>query len=413
MNNKIILDSLRNGDVSDNIDLSLCVGFEKEIKEFEKLLIEVNNGQSMVKFLNGEYGAGKSFFLKIIEKLALESNFVVSYIKVKSDYQLGGLKFFYRDLVNGLKSSTESSLDQILDNWLDNLKKSNEIDAYDDYELKYFNQILHQKLHTLKGCTLSFKAAIEKYNFYRNNFEYEKASAILSWLSGNSIPFSEYNDDIDVLGFLKSISSLLKYLKYSGLVVLIDDIETLMIFNQSKRDYAYDYIKNVIDDLNLNNYKSTFVIFAGTPEWYESPVKGIPSFVSLDDMIKNITDTNLENLKWPILDLSGFNESNLKEIIYKLIMVHENAYNWKIFDNIIPIMDVIVSIYLNDASLTGGKVNPRTFTRSFIGVLDTIQQNQSFFDDSNKILELFGEQESSVFDDGIDFEGIDECDDDW
>ncbi len=407
MNNKIILDSLRNGDVSDYIDLSLCIGFENEVKEFEKLLIEVNNGQSIVKFLNGEYGAGKSFFLKIIEKLALESNFVVSYIKFKPNYQNGGLKFFYRDFVNGLRSANESSFEQILDNWLNNLKQSNEIDEYDESDVVFFNQILHNELYGLKGCTLSFKAAIEKYNGYRNNYNFEKALTILSWLSGDSIPFSEYNCDIDVLGFLKSISSLLKHIKYSGLIVLIDDVENMMMFDKYKRYSTYDYIKNIMENLNLNNYKSTFVIFAGTPEWFEQHQKGIPSYESLYDMVKTVLDTDLEYMRKPISNLRGFDKKDLKEIMSKLITVHEDAYNWNVSDKINPVLEDIVSIQVYDSILTGGKVNPRTFIRSFISILDAIQKNQSFFDDSNKILELFGEQKMSDFDD------ISEFDDDW
>lgn len=412
MKNKSILDSLRNGDVSDNIDLSLCVGFDEEIKHFENLLSDVNNGRSIIKFLNGEYGSGKSFFLKIIEKLALENNFVVSYIKFKPNYQNGGLKFFYRDFVNGLKSANESSFEHILNNWLDSLKKSNEIDVYDEFDVEFFNQILHQELYKLNSCSLSFKAAIEKYNSYMNKDKFEEALTILSWLSGDSTLSSKYGEDIDVLGFIMSISSLLNHINYSGLVVLIDDIESVMMFDKFKRDCAYDYIKNIVENLNLNNYKSTFVIFAGTPEWYENPQKGVPSFESLDDMLKRGIDTNLDNLKFPIINLSGFNENNLKKIMYKLVIVHENTYNWKVFDMIDPILEDIVSIHLNDAALTGGKVTPRTFTRSFISVLDTILQNKSLFDDSNKILQLFGEQKTFEFTE-IDFEDIDDFDDNW
>lgn len=413
MKNKSILDSLRNGDVSDNIDLSLCVGFDEEIKHFENLLSDVNNGRSIIKFLNGEYGSGKSFFLKIIEKLALENNFVVSYIKFKPNYQNGGLKFFYRDFVNGLKSANESSFEHILNNWLDSLKKSNEIDVYDEFDVEFFNQILHQELYKLNSCSLSFKAAIEKYNSYMNKDKFEEALTILSWLSGDSTLSSKYGEDIDVLGFIMSISSLLNHINYSGLVVLIDDIESIMMFNKYKRDCAYDYIKNVIENLNLNNYKSTFVIIAGTPEWFENEQKGVPAFESLDDMLKNGIYTNLNNLKKPILNLKGFDETNLKEIIYKLVIVHENAYNWKVFDKINSVLENIVSIYLRSAGLTGCKVTPRIFTRSFISVLDIIQQNQSFFDDSNKILELFGEQETSELSEEIYFEDIDEFDDNW
>jgi hypothetical protein len=161
----------------------------------------------------------------------------------------------------------------------------------------------------------------------------------------------------------------------------------------------------------LGKFQNTLFLFAGTPEWFEQPQKGIPSYEALDDRLKTVLDTDLEDMRTPIFNLKGFDEKNLKEIAGKLTIMHEEAYNWKASDKINPVLDDIVSIHLTDASLTGGKVTPRTFIRSFISVLDTVQQNQSFFKDPNDILEMFNEQEGSG--DDIDFDDIDEFDDDW
>lgn len=91
--------------------------------------------------------------------------------------------------------------------------------------------------------------------------------------------------------------------------------------------------------------------------------------------------------------------------------MHEEAYKWNASDKINPILDDIVAIHVKNAGLTGGKVTPRTFIRSFISVLDTVQQNQSFFKRSSDILEMFNEQEGKG--DDFDFDDLDEFDDDW
>ena len=90
------------------------------------------------------------------------------------------------------------------------------------------------------------------------------------------------------------------------------------------------------------------------------------------------------------------------------MIMHEEAYGWNASDKITPVINDIVAIHINNAKLTGGRVTPRTFIRSFVSVLDTVQQNQSFFNNTDQILELFDEQESN-FEDDID----DIFDDDW
>ena len=144
---------------------------------------------------------------------------------------------------------------------------------------------------------------------------------------------------------------------------------------------------------------------------FENDKKGIPTYEALDDRLKNVLNTDLADMRKPIFDLKGFSESDLKEIAGKLTIMHEEVYKWNASDKINPILDDIVAIHVENAGLMGGKVTPRTFIRSFISVLDTVQQNQSFFKNSSDILEMFREQENSGND--FDFDEIDEFDDDW
>ena len=58
-----ILIALKNGNVPANGARSVCMGREKEVEEFERVLDKVDEDEkAIVKFVNGEFGAGKSFF---------------------------------------------------------------------------------------------------------------------------------------------------------------------------------------------------------------------------------------------------------------------------------------------------------------------------------------------------------------
>ena len=56
-----ILNAIRSGNVPAHGASSICMGRDKEIEEFTRILDDVSNGKAIVKFINGEFGAGNHF----------------------------------------------------------------------------------------------------------------------------------------------------------------------------------------------------------------------------------------------------------------------------------------------------------------------------------------------------------------
>ena len=78
-----ILSSLRGGVISSEDMEFLEVGRDYEIKEFDKIIEKLKNtNNSFIKFIDGDYGEGKSFFLKVISEKTYNKNFVVSQVTV-------------------------------------------------------------------------------------------------------------------------------------------------------------------------------------------------------------------------------------------------------------------------------------------------------------------------------------------
>ena len=96
---------------------------KKKLAEFERLLDKVDKDErAIVKFVNGEFGAGKSFFLKVIEEMAYEKNFVVSWITLSNDVPFNKIDVVYKNIAKNLKCKTGTSLDHIIDRWITGLK---------------------------------------------------------------------------------------------------------------------------------------------------------------------------------------------------------------------------------------------------------------------------------------------------
>ena len=98
-----IIMALKNGNVPAKGASEICIGRENEIEEFRYLLKKVNEGKAITKFINGEFGSGKSFFLKVIEEMAFEDNFVVAKVTLSRDVPFNKFEIVYRNIVMTFK----------------------------------------------------------------------------------------------------------------------------------------------------------------------------------------------------------------------------------------------------------------------------------------------------------------------
>ena len=420
MENEDILMALKNGNVPSKGAKNLCIGRDAEIDEFERLLEKVDDeDKAICKFLNGEFGAGKSFFLKVIEDMAFKDNFVVSWITIGHNLPFNKIDLVYRNIAKTLRCKTGTSLEHILDKWYTQLYNMSSQDTDNDFEKhKLLRERIHDELEETRQFSSTFATAIENYTKLRSEGDDEGASSAVSWLRGDAnIPFSVKKkfgvkgevDKDTALGFLEALSIFIKSVGYSGLVVLIDEVEYIrMLHTQNIRDAAYNYIRDIYDNCNLGKFQSSLFIFAGTPELFEDSKKGIPSYSALDDRIKNVLDTDLVDMRTPVITLRGFDKDNILDVSKKLLDMHSDVYNWDANDKVGPIVENIADEMVSNAGLTGGRVTARDFVRKFITLLDTVEQNQSHFNTTEDILNEFIENTGQIEEDEFD-----EFDDDW
>jgi hypothetical protein len=312
--------------------------------------------------------------------------------------------------VGSLKCKTGTSLEHIIERWLTKLQVM-ALNETDD-PLKQSSIVkdnVHNDLKTARKHSNTFVVAIERYHNAVTTGDFETAKFAQAWLRGDAnIPFNikrkfGVKGDIDrenAFQFLEALSAFLKMIGYSGLVILIDEAEHIMtLHNKKLRDTAYNYIREIYDECNLGRFQNTLFIFAGTPQFFDDPKLGIPSYEALDDRIRDVINSSYKDLRKQILQLEGFDRENLIDIAKKLLSMHQEVYSWDGDSIINPTLEGIVEVHESNAELTGYKVTPRVFIRSFISVLDTVQQNPVELDDTEKILKLFEDKEIELEDD--------------
>ena len=420
MGNEDILMALKNGNVPSKGVKDLAIGRDKEIEEFKRLLEKVDNeDKAIVKFLNGEFVAGKSFFLKVIEDIAYEQNFVVSWITIGPQLPLNKIDVVYRNIAKTLRCKTGTSLEHIIKRWITHLQMvTMELANDKSEERKILLELVHDELEETRNYSSAFARAIENYAklLYQNNME--GCSAVIAWLRGDeNIPHTlkqkfgikgEINKE-SALDFLGALSIFIKSIGYSGLVILIDEVEYVMkLRTQDMRDAAYNYMRDIYDNCNLGKFQSSLFIFAGTNDLFEDS-RGISSYEALDDRIKHVLDTDLIDMRTPVVKLQGFDKNEIIEFSQKILEMHSEVYNWDAAERFnFNLIDQIAEKHVSDASWTGGRVTARIFIRKFISLLDTVQQNQEVFNTPEDIQKEFDKKSNEEF-----AERYDDFDDDF
>ena len=283
-----------------------------------------------------------------------------------------------------LRCKTGVSLEHIIEKWITQLKMISLRETTDpSHQEKIMIDNINSDLKNVRKYATTFAAAIENYYKLSARGDQDTAKYAMGWLSGEkNIPFTikmkfGVKGDIDrenAFKYLEALSSFLRALNYSGLIILIDEAEHIMtLHNKKLRDTAYDYMRYIYDECSGGRFHSTLFIFAGTPEFFEDPRFGVPSYTALNERIEDAIKTEFKDLRKPIIKLDGFRRENLRELSERLISMHEEVYGWEA-SLVKESLDGIISRHEANAELTG-YISPRNFVKSFISVLDIVQQN--------------------------------------
>lgn len=400
-----IIHALKSGSVPQQGTTEICVGRDPEIKEFERLFDKIENDKAAIKFIEGDYGRGKSFLLKIIEEKALQRNFVVSKITVTKSVPFNKFEEVYKSIIQNLKCKTGTSLEHIIEKWLTELRFMAMDESMDPIkQTRIVRDNMKNDLESARKYSNPFAIAIEKYYNAAVYGDSETAHYAQAWLKGDSnIPFQQkkkfgVKGDVtkeNVFSYLQAVAVFLKSIDYNGLVILIDEVEFIMSLHQQKlRDAAFDYIRYIYDECDARKFRGCLFVFAGTSEFYEDQRKGIPSYVALSSRIEDSLNNSHKDIRKTIMRLNGLERNELKELSLKLINIHSEVYNWDSESRMSAYVDAIIEDQESKALLTGGKVSPRKYVKDFISILDTVQQNPSKLNSEDEILRLFEEIET-------------------
>lgn len=383
-----IFERLRSGTVPEKGLDKFAVGIDKPLNEIRRQLSLIATGEGGFKFLRGGYGCGKTFMGQYTLLEALKENFAVSFVVVSpNDTQFHKFDDVYHRIVSGIRTpmAVSGALEDAVDRWISRIEDrlADEIgEDADDFDEKVKVRFESELSDLTKESTGNeFINVLKAYFDAKQAGDYQTASSLISWISGSKNIAASAKKSAGVKGeissasallYLKGILNIIKKAGHKGLVIIVDELETILRTRTDVRGKSLNGLRQIIDA--AKDFPGMLWVFTGTREFFDSK-KGVVGLEPLHDRIKFVSSGGFVSLKQPQLELKPFDKQRLKSVALKLREIFPSKNKGRIFH----LVDDSFLEFLCDKVTEGLKgdvgVIPRQFLRELITVLDLVEEH--------------------------------------
>lgn len=291
---RAIIEELRKGSVPVNHVPLFTVGRKNWLTFIEDDLENyIGHGGSKVRFINGDYGDGKTHFMSVVKHLAMDKGFAVSFVFLTREVPIHKFETVYQAIVSQLQGDFQGTgIRNMLGAWLRKLSET-PIKGKNDAAKKK-RQELADILRNIQGMDINFANALSA--LVNNHFapmdgeDKEKRNAdqevLFHWFEGGKVtkrelkPFQiyEFLNKTNSKQFMNSLILFLRHIGHQGLILLMDEMETVVAQSASIRNAAYENVRLLIDNSESSQYLHIF--FSIIPDVLVSE-KGFKSYDAL------------------------------------------------------------------------------------------------------------------------------------
>ena len=370
-----------------------ATGLERLLPVVEAELDEVaaGSGRGRSKWIRGEYGAGKTFATRLLCARARARRFATTEVQISiNDTPLHHLETVYRRMMERLTTDAhgEGSWRSVVDAWLyevgEEVSRLKGVPEEDPQFEALVEARLEEKLAELSTRNPAFAQVLRAYHKALGAGEFAVAQGLLAWLAGQPHVDRSITSRAGVKGnidgqaamsFLRGVLVLLRQTGYAGLVLVLDEVETVQRMPPPTREKSLNALRQVVDMLANDELPGLYLVVTGTPRFFDD-YKGLKGLAPLHQRIATRFDADpgFDNLRAPQVRLPAFDRGRLLEVgrrVRELFPgdnpLRKQARASEAF--IEALADQVTTGFGGTVSAT-----PRVFLRELVDVLDKIDQ---------------------------------------
>lgn len=394
-----IIDALRRGTVPQYGLDALAVGLDHLERAFDDELAKASRGGAVFKAIRGEYGSGKTFVSRWLRERAHGLGYACAEVQVsETETPLHRLETVYRRLMERLTTadSPTGAFRSIIESWFFTLEEDVLCQQSIDPEnvealVEATDRLMEQRLGEVVRAAPAFSLTLRAYRKALLEGEEEIADGLLAWMAGQPNiaaavkRYARIKGDIDhfgALSFLQGVLTILKDSGHPGLLLVLDEVETLQRMRGDVRDKSLNALRQLMDEVDSGRFPGLYLVMTGTSAFFEGPM-GVQRLPPLAQRlaVDFATDARFDNPRAVQIRLKGFDIELLQEVGCKVRDLY--AANSGVPERIRSRADdtYIESLAKAVTGDLGGRIGiaPRIFLKKLVGeVLDRIDQFEEF-----------------------------------
>jgi len=392
-----IVDALRRGTVPRRGIEHLATGLDRFTKAIDEELSSAASGKGAFKAVRGDYGCGKTFFARWVAARALDKGFAVAEVQIsETETPLHRLETVYRRAVEGLRTQEweEGAFRALVERWLYDLEEEvlgqGKAQATDEAGLaKAIAELLEARLARIAGMHPAFASVLRAVYQARLEGDPATAEGLLSWLMGEPTVAASVKkaagvkgevDTHAASGFLRGLLALLKQTGRAGLLLVLDEVETIQRMRGDVREKSLNALRQLIDDVYGERYPGLYLVITGTPAFFDG-ANGVKRLQPLEQRLHVDfgPDPTFDSSRAVQIRLPAFDEGRLLEVGRKVRDLYPTPNAERVGSKVGD--EVVTALARQVAGKLGGKVGvaPRLFLKKLVGdVLDRVDEHEGF-----------------------------------
>ena len=380
-----IIQALRAGVVPKVGLQHIQVGRARETEELVRDIERTGEGGSAIRFVIGEYGSGKTFFLNLVRLVAMEKGLVVLSADITPDRRLHGTggqaRSLYAELARNTSTRTRpdgGAMAPVVERFATQAISEAEKNGQET------GDVIRDKLAHLQEMTggYDFATVIARYWEGFDNGNEDLKTAALRWLRGEYATRTDARrdlgvrtivDDASVYDQLKLLALFVQGAGYRGLLVSLDEMVNLYkIVNTQARQSNYEQLLRILNDVLQGTARNLGFIMGGTPEFLMDTRRGLYSYQALQSRLAEnaFARDGMVDLSGPVVRLANLTPEDMFVLLANIRRVMQDDEN-AVPDEALAAFMAHCSDRIGDAYFR----TPRNTVKEFVNLLSVLDQN--------------------------------------